>query len=151
MDELVHLNMNRICDRLRYALLEKGIFCQRAAQEMGVSRDLVLDYSSSDYPEDSMQTQTLIKFAEYLGKDRHYFCNGYHKFLDTTETGNFLRKLRAEHKMTQKQFAHFLGITLASYKKYEEGRCRMSFEVFEKLMDIIKDEEDRAVQNNPVL
>lgn len=98
-----------------------------------------------------MQVQTLIKFAEYLGKDRHYFCNEYHKFLDTVVAGDFLRELRAKYKMTQKQFAHFLDITLASYKKYEEGRCRMPFEVFEKLKDIIKDEEGGAVQNNSVL
>lgn len=104
---------------------------------MSVSRDVLFDYTNPDYPESSMQTQTLIKFAEYLGKDRYYFCNEYHKFLDTVNTGDFLRELRRDHKMTQKQFAYFLGITLESYKKYEEGRCRLSLKVFEKLKDKI--------------
>lgn len=131
------LNMDRICDRLRYELLEKEISFQRAAREMNVSRDVLFDYMNPDYPESAMQTQTLIKFADYLGKDRHYFCNEYHKFLDIVKAGDFLRELRMKHGMTQKQFAHFLGITLASYKKYEEGRCRLPLEVFEKLKDEI--------------
>ena len=104
---------------------------------MGVSRDVLFDYTSPDYPESAMQLQTLIKFAEYLGKDRYCFCNEYHKFLYTVKTGDFLWKLGMKHGMTQKQFANFLGITLASYKKYEEGRGRLSLEVFEKLKDEI--------------
>lgn len=52
---------NRICDRLRYALLENEISYQRAAREIGVSRDVLFDYTSPDYPEESMQMQTLIK------------------------------------------------------------------------------------------
>lgn len=140
MDELVHLNMDRICDRLRYALLEKEIPYQRAAREVGVSRDVLFDYTNPDYPEGAMQTQTLIKFAKYLEKDRHYFCNEYHKFLNTVNVGDFLRELRRNHKMTQKQFAYFLGISLESYKKYEEGRCRPTLAVFEKIKKLFQKE-----------
>lgn len=67
----------------------------------------------------------------------------YHKFLDTVNTGDFLRELRRNHKMTQKQFACFLGITLESYKKYEEGRCRLPLSVFEKI-------KNHFVKNAPV-
>ena len=132
-------NMDRISDRLRYALFEKEISYRRAAREMGVSRDVLFDYTNPDYPESAMQTQTLIKFSEYLGKGRHYFCNEYHKFIDTAKVGDLLRELRTKYGMTQKQFAHFLGITLASYKKYEEERCRLPLKVFEKLKDEIRE------------
>ena len=135
MDAASQLDMDKISGRLRYALLENRIPYQRAAREMGVSRDVLFDYTSPDYPESAMQPQTLIKFAEYLGKERYYFCNEYHKFLDIVKTGEFLQGLRMRHGMTQKQFADFLGITLASYKKYEEGRGRLPLKVFEKLKD----------------
>ena len=135
MDMTSQLDMDRICYRLRYAFLENRIAYQRAAREMGVSRDVLFDYTSPDYPESAMQPQTLIKFAEYLGKDRYYFCNEYHKFLDTVNIKYFLCESRAKHKMTQKQFADFLGVTLSSYKKYEEGRSRLPLAVFEKLKD----------------
>ncbi|MCM1251696.1 MAG: helix-turn-helix domain-containing protein [Clostridium sp.] len=37
--------------------------------------------------------------------------------------------------MTQKQFADFLGVSLDTYKKYEEGKSRLPMAIFEQLKD----------------
>lgn len=126
-------DMGRICDRLRAALRAKGISKKRAASQMKVSRDLLSDYTSPEYPEKSMQVETLKRFAEYLGEETYYFCNEYHKFLDTTDIGDFLRKERKKRKMTREQFAAYLEISLSSYKSYESGRCKLPEHIFEKL------------------
>lgn len=129
----VNYDMDRICDRLRFALLEKGVSKQQAAREIGVSRDLVFDYTNCDYPEKSMQVDTLKKFAEYFRKEDYYFCNEYHCFLDTVDAGAFLREQRVRMRMTREQFAAYLEIPLSRYKAYAGGRCRIPEELFEKL------------------
>lgn len=126
-------DMDRICDRLRYALLYKNISVSQAAKELRVSRDLIFDYINYKCPEDSMQVKYLIKFAEYFGEDKYYFCNEYHRFLDSVDMEKLLRGLRTEHNMTQKEFAGYLGISLSRYKAYEQGRCKASKEMFDIL------------------
>ncbi|MCM1387112.1 MAG: helix-turn-helix domain-containing protein [Bacillus sp. (in: Bacteria)] len=127
--------MKKISNRLRYTFLENRISFLQAAKELGVSRDLLFDYTNPDYPEKSMQVNTLIKIADYFGKDKYYFCNEYHKFLDIADVGVFLYEARTKRSMTQKQFADFLGVSLDTYKKYEEGKSRLPMAIFEQLKD----------------
>ncbi|MCM1251695.1 MAG: hypothetical protein NC321_02655 [Clostridium sp.] len=61
------LDMRKISNRLRYTFLENRISFLRAAKELGVSRDLLFDYTNLDYPENSMQVKILIKIADYFG------------------------------------------------------------------------------------
>lgn len=133
MNSVTDFDMDKICDRLRYALRKNGISYLKAAKDIGVSRDLVFDYTNPNYPEESMQVKTLIKFASYLGEEKYYFCNEYQRFLDTVNAGAFLRKLRKTHKMTQRQFAGYLEIPYCRYKTYESGKCKLPQEVFEGL------------------
>ena len=133
MNSVTNFDMDKICDRLRYELRKNGISYLKAAKDIGVSRDLVFDYTSPDYPEKSMQVNILVKFANYLGKEKYYFCNEYHRFLDTVNAGAFLRELRKTHKMTQRQFADCLEIPYYRYKTYESGKCKLPQEVFNKL------------------
>lgn len=130
---LESFDMERICNRLRHALIQKNVSANQAARDIGVSRYLMSDYINYKYSEDSMQVETLIKFAEYFGEERYYFCNEYHRFLDSVDGGKLLRELRAEHNMTQREFAAYLGVSHYRYKTYEEGRCRISREVFNAL------------------
>lgn len=129
-------DMDKICDRLRYSLQQKRISYLKAARDMGVSRDMVFDYTNPSYPEKSMQVNTLIKFADYLGEEKYYFCNDYHRFLDTVDVGAFLRELRKKHEMTQRQFADYLGIPCYRYKTYESGKCKLPQEVFDRLRNL---------------
>ena len=59
-------DMDKICDRLRYSLRQKRISYLKVARDVGVSRDLVFDYTNPNYSEKSMQVKALIKFADYL-------------------------------------------------------------------------------------
>ena len=102
---------------------------------MGVGRELIYDYTNPDYPEGSMRPETLIRFAEYFGEERYYFCNGYHKFLAVVDGGSFLSGIRKKRNMSQSQFARWLGIPLANYKKYENGKCRLPEKVFDRLKE----------------
>ncbi len=126
-------DMDSICGRLRYALKQKKVSGGQAARDLGVSRDLVLAYTNYNYPEDSMQVKYLTKFAEYFGEERYYFCNEYHRFLDTVEADRMLLESREKCKMTQREYADHLGIPYYRYKSYEEGRCKISREAFDLL------------------
>lgn len=130
-------DMDRICDRLRYELRKKRISNEKAARELGVSRDLIFDYINPNYSESSMQVETLIKFADYFGKEKYYFCNDYHIFLDTVDAGSFLRKAKLEYNMTREEFAQYLDISYTRYRSYEDGRCKIPREVFDKLKNKI--------------
>ena len=130
---LESFDMERICNRLHYALIQKNVSANQAAKDIGVSRYLMSDYINYKYSEDSMQVETLIKFAEYFGEERYYFCNEYHRFLDSVDAGKLLRELRSEHNMTQREFAAYLEISHFRYKSYEEGRCKVSRELFDTL------------------
>ena len=130
---LESFDMERICNRLRYALIQKNVSANQAAKDIGVSRYLMSDYINYKYSEDSMQVETLIKFAEYFGEERYYFCNEYHRFQDSVDAGKLLRELRSEHNMTQREFAAYLEISHFRYKSYEEGRCKVSRELFDTL------------------
>lgn len=126
-------DMDRICDRLRYELRKKRISVAKAARELGVSQDLIFDYINPNYSENSMQVETLIKFADYFDKDKYYFCNDYHIFIDTVDGGSFLRKMKLEYEMTREEFAQYLGVSYTRYRSYEDGRCKIPREVFDKL------------------
>lgn len=131
MESFTDCDMEKICNRLRYALWEKEVSYQRAARELGVSRDLLFNYTSPDYSENSMKVETLKRLAEYFEKEMYYFCNEYHRFLDTADVKMLLQKIKKEQNMTRKQLADHLGISFASYKSYERGKCKIPREVFE--------------------
>ena len=52
------------------------------------------------------------------------------------ELSEKLRKIRKQHKKTQKDVADFLGITESGYGYYEQGRNKPSIETLEKLSEL---------------
>lgn len=72
-----------------------------------------------------MDIELLKKMADYFGVDKYCFCNEYHVFIDVTDVPEYLKKMRKDRGVTQRKFASMLGIPLASYKTYEEGRVRI--------------------------
>ena len=61
-----------------------------------------------------MQIPVLKSFAAYFDKDTYYFCNDYHKFIDTVDVVKLLKRLRKEKGVTQRRFADELGVTRSS-------------------------------------
>lgn len=130
-----NLDMEKVSSRLRYAFLVRKIPYQKAAREMGIRKEIIFRYTDPDYPEELMQPEFLIQFADYLSEEKYYFCSEYHKFLDVVDGGSFLLKVRKKNNMTQKQFADHLGIPLANYKYYERKKGRVPKKVFDQLRD----------------
>ncbi len=126
-------DMSKVCDRIRLELY----MCQKpkdkVVKEIGVSKDLLRDYINPAYLEKSMQPQTLIKMAEYFGKDKYYFCNDYHRFLNEVDGKAYLKGKREAQNMSQRQYANVLGISISRYKSYEEGRSKIPVELWKML------------------
>ena len=81
----LEFDMTKISDRINYELFDRRIPKSRLAREVGVSRDLVGNYTRASFSEESMQISVLKSFALYFGKDTYYFCNDYHRFIDTVD------------------------------------------------------------------
>lgn len=129
-------DMTRISGRLNYELFDRRIPKARLAREVGVSRDLVSSYTKESFPEESMQIPILKSFAAYFGKDKYYFCNDYHRFMDTVDAAELLKRLREKKGVTQKMFADELGITETIYKAYEQGRSNLPYKVYLRLQKL---------------
>lgn len=126
-------DMTKISDRINYELFDRRIPKVRLAREVGVGRDLVSSYTRENFPEESMQIPVLKSFAAYFGKDTYYFCNDYHKFIDTVDVVKLLKRLRKEKGVTQRRFADELGVTIAMYKTYEQGKSSLPYSVYLRL------------------
>ena len=129
-------DMTKISDRINYELLDRRIPKVRLARDVGVGRELVSSYTRENFPEESMQIPVLKSFAAYFGKDTYYFCNDYHRFIDTVDVVKLLKRLRQEKGMTQRMFAEELNVTLAMYKAYEVGKCRLTYLVYLRLREL---------------
>ena len=97
-------DMTKISDRINYELLDRRIPKVRLARDVGVGRELVSSYTRENFPEESMQIPVLKSFAAYFGKDTYYFCNDYHKFIDTVDVVKLLKRLRKEKAVCHIRF-----------------------------------------------
>lgn len=129
-------DMTKISDRINYELFDRRIPKVRLARDVGVGRDLVSSYTKESFPEESMQIPVLKSFAAYFGKDTYYFCNDYHKFIDTVDVAKLLKRLRQKKGITQEMFAGELGVTTVMYKSYEQGKSNLSYQVYLRLRKI---------------
>ena len=129
----LEFDMTKISNRINYELLDRRIPKVRLARDVGVGRDLVSSYTKESFPEESMQIPVLKSFAAYFGKDTYYFCNDYHKFIDTVDVVKLLKRLRKEKGVTQRRFADELGVTIAMYKTYEQGKSSLPYSVYLRL------------------
>lgn len=136
--------MTRISGRINFELFDREIPKARLAREVGVSRDLVSNYTSGYFHEESMDISALKAFAVYFGKDTYYFCNAYHRFVDIVDVPKLLKGLRNEKGVSQRVFANELSITLTMYKSYEWGKCRVPYSVYLKLQKLYGPFEQEA-------
>ncbi len=138
----LEFDMARISSRISFALLDRRTPKARLAREVGVSRDLVYNYTRENFPEESMRIPVLKAFAEYFKMDTYYFCNDYHKFMDQTDVAELLKSIRRKKGVTQKMFADELGVALAIYKAYEQGKSNLPYQVYLRLQKVYGPFED---------
>ena len=82
-------------------------------------------YANGKISENRMDVGVLKKMAEYFGMETYYFCNEYHVFVDITDVPKYLKGVRREKGMSQREFCEAFQIPLAVYKKYETGAVRI--------------------------
>lgn len=116
---------NKIYIRIKYFIKKSKVSYQELGAAVGCSHDTVFVYANGKIVEEHMNIGILKRMAEYFGVEAYYFCNEYHVFVDTTDVPEYLKKIRKEKRMSQKEFAEATGVSLASYKKYETGAVRI--------------------------
>lgn len=134
MESLEKLDMDKISNRICYWLGKNHLSKMKFAREINVSRDVIIAYTNPEHPENSMQVETLIKMATYFHLDKYYFCNEYHKFLEETKNQKYLLRIRTSKRMTQRQFASSLNVSIERYKNYETERCKIPFDIWKRLV-----------------
>lgn len=127
-----------ISTRIRYCMQKAKVPQYKIARAIGYANETISNYMNGKIPEEHMNVHMLKKMAVYLGMDKYYFCNEYHKFMDSTDVPKFLKEMRREKGMSQREFASAADIPLQSYKKYEEGWVRLPEKYWRTLMDMEK-------------
>lgn len=125
-----------ISSRIKYFMNKEKLSQPGLGAAIGCSRDTIFRYTNAKIPEAHMDIQLLKKMAAYFGVEEYYFCNEYHRFIDTTNVPEYLRWTRKKMNMTQRQFVKILNVSLDSYKCYEVGKMRVSEECYYKLKEI---------------
>lgn len=120
-----HRMEDKIYIRIKYFVKKSKVSYQELGAAVGCSHDTVFAYANGRVAEGRMNISILKRMAEYFGVEAYYFCNEYHVFVDTTDVPEYLKKIRKEMKMSQKEFAEATGVSLSSYKKYETGAVRI--------------------------
>lgn len=125
-----------ISARIKYFMKKEKLSQPQLGAEIGCSRDTIFRYTNAKIPEAHMDIQLLKKMALYFGVEEYYFCNEYHRFIDTTNVPEYLRSIRKKMNMTQRQFVKNLSVSLDSYKCYEAGKMKVSEECYYELKEI---------------
>ena len=125
-----------ISTRIKYFMKKEKLSQPKLGAAIGCSRDTIFSYANAKIPEAHMNIQLLKKMALYFGVEEYYFCNEYHRFVDTTNVCEYLKRIRENNGMTQRQFVEILNVPLSSYKCYEVGKMKISEEAYHKLKKI---------------
>ncbi len=131
-----------ISARLRYYMQKEKISQPKLAKAIGCSRDTIFSYMNNKISESRMDINVLKKLAQFFGVGQYYFCNDYHIFVDTENVAEILKELRKKERVPQRVFADMLGIPLASYKTYEQGKIKLPERHWEKIYYLYKESVD---------
>ncbi len=66
----------------------------------------------------------------------------------TVMTGEQMKAIRLQRKMTMKELAEYLGLTDSAISLFESDKCRISGPV-ERLMLLLQDSEGQILRKNP--
>lgn len=114
-----------IPDKIKYHLHRTKTSYRKLANALGCSRDTIFSYANGKIPEDHMDIAVLKKMAVYFEEDMYYFCNEYHRFVDTADVPQYLKGIRRGKGMSQREFCEKFQIPLSAYKKYETGKVQI--------------------------
>jgi len=102
-------------DHLRKVRLERGLFQDQVARDLGVSVQTLLNWERSHT---RVQTRFMPKVVAFLGYDPRQ---------ESGQLGDRIRALRERQGLSQVTLAAKLGLNASTVVSWERGRIRLAF------------------------
>lgn len=140
--------LESVSDKLKWYRYQNGLLQSEVAKVMGVDRTTYSRYEENvleAYPLDK-----LSKVAEFFEIDVTSLLDDYNLFLYRGQ-GQQIKELRKSLKLTQSEFAKYMGVPIGTLKKWEQNRVNIQKRTFEKLLQLQSVQSDAPQASGMVL
>ena len=117
------VQMTEIADKLRWYRYRKALLQKDVADYIGIDPKTYSKYE--EYGRDQYPISSMSRLAELYEIPLEELLDDYHLFLLRGQAEQ-LKTLRESKKLTQKEFAELIGISLGKYKHWEKGKVQIS-------------------------
>lgn len=122
-----------VSDKLKWYRCQNGLLQRDVAKVMEVDRTTYSRYEENVL--DSYPLDKLTKAAKCFQIDVTALLDEYNLFLYQGQ-GQQIKGLRKSLKLTQSDFAKYMGVALGTLKKWEQNRVCMQKSMFENLFQL---------------
>lgn len=126
--------LTTISDKLKWYRIQRGYLQHDVAKTMGVNRTTYSHYEENEL--DAYPLDKLSKAADLFGIPVTALLDDFNLFLYNGQ-GKQIKGLRKSMRLTQSQFAEYLGISLGTLKNWEQDRVCIQKTTFEKLSALL--------------
>ena len=126
--------LTAVSDKLKWYRIQRGYLQHDVAKTMGVHRTTYSHYEENEL--DAYPLDKLSKAADLFEIPVTALLDDFHLFLYNGQ-GKQIKGLRKSMRLTQSQFAEYLGISLGTLKNWEQDRVCIQKTTFEKLSALL--------------